>query len=106
MVGSWWTVDTWPGCCRSPTSHGRSKLAETRPRHLHPGRHEHEMTSTGATETKRTEMSTSLGPLKQVDAGVLNVGYAEAGPADGPPCCSCTAGRTTSTATPRLRPCS
>ncbi|HEX3205780.1 MAG TPA: alpha/beta hydrolase, partial [Propionibacteriaceae bacterium] len=28
--------------------------------------------------------STSLGPLKQVDAGVLNVGYAEAGPADGP----------------------
>jgi pimeloyl-ACP methyl ester carboxylesterase len=28
---------------------------------------------------------TSLGPLKQIDAGVLNVGYAEAGPADGPP---------------------
>jgi pimeloyl-ACP methyl ester carboxylesterase len=28
--------------------------------------------------------STSLGPLKQVDAGVLTVGYAEAGPADGP----------------------
>jgi hypothetical protein len=27
---------------------------------------------------------TSLGALKQVDAGVLNVGYAEAGPADGP----------------------
>jgi pimeloyl-ACP methyl ester carboxylesterase len=27
--------------------------------------------------------STSLGPLKQVDAGRLNVGYAEAGPADG-----------------------
>ena len=26
----------------------------------------------------------SLGPLKQVDAGVLNVGYAEAGPAGGP----------------------
>jgi pimeloyl-ACP methyl ester carboxylesterase len=26
----------------------------------------------------------SFGPLKQVDAGVLNVGYAEAGPADGP----------------------
>ena len=26
----------------------------------------------------------SLGALKQVDAGVLNVGYAEAGPADGP----------------------
>src|SRR5262245_42038568 len=28
---------------------------------------------------------TSFGPLKQVDAGVLNVGYAEAGPANGPP---------------------
>src|SRR6476620_11304115 len=28
---------------------------------------------------------TSLGALKQVDAGVLNVGYAEAGPPDGPP---------------------
>ena len=27
---------------------------------------------------------TSFGPLKQVDAGILNVGYAEAGPADGP----------------------
>jgi pimeloyl-ACP methyl ester carboxylesterase len=28
---------------------------------------------------------TAFGPLKQIDAGVLNVGYAEAGPADGPP---------------------
>ena len=27
---------------------------------------------------------TSFGPLKQIDAGVLHVGYAEAGPADGP----------------------
>jgi pimeloyl-ACP methyl ester carboxylesterase len=27
--------------------------------------------------------NTSLGPLKQIDAGVLNVGYAEAGPANG-----------------------
>ena len=26
----------------------------------------------------------SFGPLKQVDAGLLNIGYAEAGPADGP----------------------
>ena len=30
-------------------------------------------------------MHTSFGTLKQIDAGVLNVGYAEAGPADGPP---------------------
>src|SRR5882672_11287810 len=28
--------------------------------------------------------NTSFGPLKQVDAGVLSVGYAEAGPASGP----------------------
>jgi pimeloyl-ACP methyl ester carboxylesterase len=28
---------------------------------------------------------TSFGPLKRVNAGLLNVGYAEAGPADGPP---------------------
>src|SRR5687768_6553739 len=27
--------------------------------------------------------NTSFGSLKQIDAGVLNVGYAEAGPADG-----------------------
>ena len=26
----------------------------------------------------------AFGSLKQIDAGVLNVGYAEAGPADGP----------------------
>jgi pimeloyl-ACP methyl ester carboxylesterase len=29
--------------------------------------------------------NTSFGPLKQIDAGMLNVGYAEAGPANGPP---------------------
>jgi pimeloyl-ACP methyl ester carboxylesterase len=27
----------------------------------------------------------SFGPLKQIDAGILNVGYAEVGPPDGPP---------------------
>jgi pimeloyl-ACP methyl ester carboxylesterase len=32
----------------------------------------------------RTEPNTSFGSLKQIEAGVLNVGYAEAGPADGP----------------------
>ena len=26
---------------------------------------------------------TSLGPIKQIDAGLLNIGYAEAGPANG-----------------------
>ena len=29
--------------------------------------------------------NTSFGPLKQIDAGILNVGYAEAGPVTGPP---------------------
>jgi pimeloyl-ACP methyl ester carboxylesterase len=29
--------------------------------------------------------NTSFSPLKQIDAGVLNIGYAEAGPANGPP---------------------
>src|SRR5215467_902728 len=28
--------------------------------------------------------NTSFGALKQIEAGILNVGYAEAGPADGP----------------------
>ena len=31
----------------------------------------------------KPDSSTSFGPVKQVDAGLLNVGYAEAGPADG-----------------------
>src|SRR5436190_6056132 len=32
----------------------------------------------------RSGTHTSFGPLKQVDAGVLNVGYAESGPTNGP----------------------
>jgi pimeloyl-ACP methyl ester carboxylesterase len=35
--------------------------------------------------TTKPGTHTSFAPLKQVDAGVLNVGYTEAGPADGPP---------------------
>src|SRR5579863_577913 len=31
----------------------------------------------------RVGANTSFGPLKQIDAGVLNIGYAEAGPANG-----------------------
>jgi pimeloyl-ACP methyl ester carboxylesterase len=38
----------------------------------------------GATASK-PGANTSFGPLKQINAGLLNVGYAEAGPADGPP---------------------
>jgi pimeloyl-ACP methyl ester carboxylesterase len=43
--------------------------------------------STSADEVGQVKPGTSqsLGPLKQVDAGLLNVGYAEAGPSSGPP---------------------
>ena len=34
--------------------------------------------------TTRPGTNTSFAPLKQIDAGALNIGYAEAGPADGP----------------------
>jgi pimeloyl-ACP methyl ester carboxylesterase len=33
----------------------------------------------------KPSVSSAFAPLKQIDAGVLNVGYAEAGPAGGPP---------------------
>ncbi len=43
--------------------------------------------STPSTEagTETRPGKVSLGPVKQIDAGVLNVGYAEVGPADGRP---------------------
>lgn len=37
-----------------------------------------------AESTTKPATNTSFSSLKQIDAGVLNVGYAEAGPADGP----------------------
>src|SRR5213594_4265289 len=36
-------------------------------------------------QTIKPGTNPSFGSLKQIDAGVLNVGYAEAGPANGPP---------------------
>src|ERR671920_409337 len=36
------------------------------------------------TSAIKPQTNTSLGPLKQIDAGVLNIGYAEAGPSNGP----------------------
>src|SRR5262249_58704552 len=56
-------------------------------------RHRRRFFGTAAmTKTKPAQLTaikrgahTSFASLKQVDAGVLNVGYAEAGPADGPP---------------------
>jgi pimeloyl-ACP methyl ester carboxylesterase len=38
-----------------------------------------------ATSTRQPQTSASFATLKQIDAGLLNVGYAEAGPADGLP---------------------
>jgi pimeloyl-ACP methyl ester carboxylesterase len=42
-------------------------------------------TKPAGTTTIKPAKNISLGALKQIDAGVLNVGYAEAGPADGRP---------------------
>ena len=42
-----------------------------------------EAKSADASTSKRGR-STSFGPLKQIDAGLLSVGYAEAGPGNGP----------------------
>jgi pimeloyl-ACP methyl ester carboxylesterase len=38
----------------------------------------------GAAAAQAGDANTSFGALKQIDAGLLNVGYAEAGPANGP----------------------
>jgi pimeloyl-ACP methyl ester carboxylesterase len=42
-------------------------------------------TKPAALATMKSGTNTSFGSLKQIDAGVLNVGYAEAGPANGRP---------------------
>jgi hypothetical protein len=42
------------------------------------------MIGAAAAQAGDPKTNTSFGPLKQIDAGLLNVGYAEAGPADGP----------------------
>src|SRR5271165_5583406 len=41
-------------------------------------------TDSGRPPTIKQGANTSFGPLKQIDAGVLNVGFVDAGPADGP----------------------
>jgi len=50
--------------------------------HAQPGKEKPSGAIPASTNVRGT--NTSLGPLKQIDAGLLNVGYAEAGPADGP----------------------
>jgi pimeloyl-ACP methyl ester carboxylesterase len=39
----------------------------------------------GAQSNQQSVSNTSLGPIKQIDAGLLNVGYVEAGPSNGTP---------------------
>ncbi len=41
--------------------------------------------ATSVTPRTSTSSSATFGPLKQIEAGLLNIGYAEVGPADGPP---------------------
>ena len=43
-----------------------------------------ESTTPKASTTTKQTTQTELPPIKQIDAGLLNVGYAEAGPANGP----------------------
>src|SRR5882762_591574 len=43
------------------------------------------LAAAGLTMPRAANALSSFAPLKQVDAGVLNVAYAEAGPGDGPP---------------------
>ena len=44
-----------------------------------------EKINTARPTSTKSGANTSFGPLKQIDAGLLNVGYAEAGPANGRP---------------------
>jgi pimeloyl-ACP methyl ester carboxylesterase len=49
-----------------------------------PARAQSSQTKTAELPRVKPGAHTSFAPLKQIDAGLLNVGYAEAGPADGP----------------------
>jgi pimeloyl-ACP methyl ester carboxylesterase len=44
-----------------------------------------QITKVAAADAPAGSTKSSFGPLKQIDAGLLSVGYAEAGPAGGPP---------------------
>lgn len=45
----------------------------------------HAQSSNETAGNSRTGSGASFGPIKQIDAGVLNAGYAEAGPKNGTP---------------------
>jgi len=60
-------------------------LAAAELRILRPAGAQSEKRSIAARATIKPGTNTSFGSLKQIDAGLLNVGYAEAGPANGRP---------------------
>ncbi|HEY3124336.1 MAG TPA: alpha/beta hydrolase [Thermoanaerobaculia bacterium] len=60
-------------------------LAAAELRMLRPAGAQSGKMSTAARPTIKAGTNTSFGPLKQIEAGLLNVGYAEAGPANGRP---------------------
>jgi pimeloyl-ACP methyl ester carboxylesterase len=51
---------------------------------VRPARAQSSKTEPAAPPRVKQGINTSLGPLKQIDAGLLNVGYADVGPAAGP----------------------
>ena len=51
---------------------------------IRPARAQYSKTAPAGVPPARPGSHTSFGPIKQIDAGLLNVGYAEAGPVDGP----------------------
>jgi hypothetical protein len=42
------------------------------------------MAATVSPASSSTAASSAFGPVRQIDAGLLNVGYVDSGPADGP----------------------
>ena len=64
----------------------------------------HAKTKPAPQPVKKFGTNTSFAPLKQIDAGVLNIGYVEAGPSNGSPVILPTAGPSTSMTTIEVAP--
>ena len=61
-------------------------------------------TAPPASTPSSADAHTSFASLKQIDAGLLNIGYAEDGPPEGKPVILLQVGPTTSTVTSTSRP--
>jgi hypothetical protein len=64
-----------------------------------------DQTRAGTEITTSSQNTSSFDSIKQINAGLLNVGYAEVGPSNGQPVVCCTAGPMTSTASRTSRNC-